>query len=97
MADDEQGERRDAGWTVRLREVESLEPEKDDEWDELYAVGFELSGLGVSGSMTTMVDDPGDVTGTIALALDQTQDGLEWFVRVLARRKGTAAIEPKDG
>ena len=93
MADDDKGEAAaaeeitDLDWDVRMREVQRIEPDAEDDGPEdLFSVTFAVDGPNANAEVEVMVTDVADIE-VVAVALDTLQGALTAWADLIQRRK----------
>ena len=93
MGDDDKGEGAaaeeitDLDWDVRMREVQRIEPDAEDDGPEdLFSVTFAVDGPNANAEMEVMVTDVADIE-VVAVALDTLHGALTAWADLIQRRK----------
>ncbi|RYC29865.1 hypothetical protein D3273_21525 [Lichenibacterium minor] len=93
MADDDKGEAAaaeeitDLDWEVRMREVQRIEPDAEDDGPEdLFSVTFAVEGPNANAEVEVMVTDVADIE-VVAVALDTLHGALTAWADLIQRRK----------
>ena len=93
MAVDDKGEAAaaeeitDLDWDVRMREVQRIEPDAEDDGPEdLFSVTFAVDGPNANAEVEVMVTDVADIE-VVAVALDTLQGALSAWADLIQRRK----------
>ena len=93
MVDDDKGEAAaaeeitDLDWDVRMREVQRIEPDAEDDGpDDLFSVTFAVDGPNANAEVEVMVTDVADIE-VVAVALDTLHGALTAWADLIQRRK----------
>ena len=93
MGDDDKGEAAaaeeitDLDWDVRMREVQRIEPDAEDDGPEdLFSVTFAVDGPNANAEVEVMVTDVADIE-VVAVALDTLHGALTAWADLIQRRK----------
>ena len=93
MGDDDKGEGAaaeeitDLDWDVRMREVQRIEPDTEDDGPEdLFSVTFAVDGPNANAEVEVMVTDVADIE-VVAVALDTLHGALTAWADLIQRRK----------